>query len=287
MGVDTMLVDVKIEDLYSLDSLIDTNNLHGYCQNCLMEQINKNRDGIPTVCCRGIPKDYELAIPSDKKKLVGKSNIKRISDAINPTEFIKQNFGKESRKTNLSGLPYQDMFWRCTANRKVFNGGRRIGKTTALLLQSLYEAILNGKRVLFVTVNWSSVNEIWEEVLEYFSDDMLTHRKDEQKLLKLKNGGLMKFVSDKRIKYSCHGSTYDVIVLDEMVYMDKDMLCYISGQLDPKSKLYMSSCSSSRPEDKVFHISALNVMDSELVSGFRETFSKQAFDSEICGWSKG
>ena len=102
---------------------------------------------------------------------------------------------------------------------------RQMGVTTNLYLLSLYEAVINDKKVLYCSANNScskNVGEKQRNIVRQFPSEIagrnpITTLKDNR--IEFAGGGEILLTNAQRMSSDCRGSYRDLIIFDEAAYM--------------------------------------------------------------------
>lgn len=283
-------IDLQEENFYTLNSLIETDNLHPYCQNCLMEQVNRNRTS--KIYCRGIPKSYDKIASNSTKRFIGSENIRLVLEKADPVKYLATNNNWIGMTTKYGGFPYQDCILQCTAFSKVFNGGRRTGKTVLAVRSAIYEAFANNKRVLFVTLGKSFRELCFDEIVSCLSENRVKSVANYD--IRCFGGGRIRIVTDYRLDLNLRGQVYDYIIIDEASFIKNNPINIMRPFFDYNTKVFVTSCGGkksgwlydefvSNPKVKVFNISSYNVFSTKCIDEIEETHSENAIDKEMKG----
>jgi len=104
-----------------------------------------------------------------------------------------------------------------TARFKVVCAGRRVGKSTlSIILASI--KMLEGKRIAFITPEYSLAEKFYEDILENFPDEVISKKNKARVTFSIKTGGLIKFFSGEAIN-RVRGYEFDFIVVDEAAHI--------------------------------------------------------------------
>ena len=115
---------------------IDPKYLHPYCRECIKQKIlqhdNVSEDGVVLnkagtfpISCKGILNELAFEELSN-----GEEERRAMRMAFDRAYWCKEKLGWKPRVANeeWENMPYQEVMLNCTANRKVYRLGRRLGK---------------------------------------------------------------------------------------------------------------------------------------------------------------
>ena len=154
-----------------LESLKIEKDIRKYCDNCRSEQISKY--GKITIECYGMPFEDKVVDKDDLDKLTDEEK-KEINSIINPYRWAIDNFIKADGTPVIGERYYQEALVSCTAKRKVYRAGRRIGK--ALDINTLIPTP-NGSRLMKDIIEGDYVyNESGKPTRVTWAGDILENR---------------------------------------------------------------------------------------------------------------
>lgn len=103
------------------------------------------------------------------------------------------------------------------ARFKVVCSGRRVGKSTLSLILSSIN-LLEGKRVAYITPEYTLAEKFYEDIIENFPDELIQTKNKSRVSFTLKTGGMIKFFSGEAIN-RVRGWEFDYIIVDEAAYI--------------------------------------------------------------------
>lgn len=149
-----------IDIYWNKKKLAACNNLHPVCKACMKERVVKNRitdaktgkvifeAGEFAIRCKGIPIDYSKILPEHIWLQLSSEQQENFMEIYDPVYWAYKHFGWFPRvsKTNPK-VYYQSLMLRCTANRKIFRCGRRLGKSETMAIGMMHYAFTREGRV--------------------------------------------------------------------------------------------------------------------------------------------
>jgi len=307
--------------------------LHPHCIECKKTRLAKkdgpkDKDGVPLykagefiIRCSGIPLDHNL-MPNQEKiqQTLSPEEFKRAKGIYSPTIWGKDNFNWDPR-IGKSGFPYQELMTRCTAKRKVYRLGRRLGKTNSLGLEAAHFIFNNSPRserwdvnlkkwvhgfgtVLIVTPFLSQIKLIFNQIRDFMSvspelnAEVVRDVSTPYHILELKNGSqIIGFTAGANNAKAIRGQKADLLILDEMDYLDEGTMDAIIALLMEHSDVnligsstpsgregYFFSFCKDRMDFKEFHVSSYEnpSWNPTLEAELRETYrTETAWKLEI------
>ena len=204
---------------------------------------------------------------------------------------------------------FQREILMCRSDRKVLRITRQAGKTWSMALSALYYAFTHKRaRVLIVapydsqTLNLFNTMSMFIESSQLISASVKTHgttgryyTKDPYNM-RFSNGSRINgFAVGQKKGTNARGSSADLIIIDEMDYMNKEALVAIMAIMagNPGTKLIAASTPSGiradffdachSPNYKEFHYSysELSNYSSEMDAEFKRTMTKEDYEREI------
>lgn len=197
----------------------------------------------------------------------------------------------------------------CRADRKVLRITRQAGKTWSMALSALYYAFTHKRaRVLIVapydsqTLNLFNTMSMFIESSPIIAANVKTHgttgryyTKDPYTMRFTNGSRIMGFAVGQKKGTNARGSSADLIIIDEMDYMNKEALVAIMAIMagNSKTKLIAASTPSGiradfyeachSPNYKEFHYSynELSNYSNEMDAEFKRTMTKEDYEREI------
>lgn len=108
-----------------LDSLNIEKDIHNVCHKCRLDQIKEY--GKITIECSGMTSVKDI-IPEDQISKISESEMEEFENIVNPYKWAIDTFVKQSGEPLVKNRYYQESLVNCSAKRKVYRCGRRIGK---------------------------------------------------------------------------------------------------------------------------------------------------------------
>ena len=236
------------------------------CQQCVARQLEKYKDFVDengvvykdfAVQCNGIPLEY---LNKQMKAVLSEQMQKEALCAFDPVEWAKQWV------TLPNGKPwearwYQETMLRCTAKRKVFRCGRRIGKTDTLLVAATHLATTKkNQKILFVAPYKSQINELMGRIRLFASMNSRLGNSIARAVatpfyeIEFYNGSRIRgFTSGTKSGEegaAIRGQDADLIVIDEADYLGPSDMKAITAILttNPEVKMIISSTPTGKRE---------------------------------------
>lgn len=252
-----------------------SNDLSIYCQRC--RQAYRERFGDFLIRCSGIvPADS--IVPQKILRTLKPEERDMVLGLYDPVFWAKRFLNWEPRVAS-DGTPYQELMLRCTAHRKVFRCGRRVGKTHTIAVKILHLMTTHEySKVLLVTPFKAQIELIFRFVREHIAKSPLLERSVKRSVanpyheLEFYNGSYLRgFTSGARSgseAASIRGQAADIIVLDEMDFLADGDINTITAILHDhaETQLWASSTPTGRrgkfweycnsPRFKEFHFPA-------------------------------
>ena len=100
-------------------------DIDNVCTNCKRKQIQEH--GKITIQCNGMLNINDLLSEEEQVNL-DPNEVELLDAELNPYVWAKKNFVKSDETPIIQDRFYQEMMQRCSAKRKVFRCGRRVGK---------------------------------------------------------------------------------------------------------------------------------------------------------------
>lgn len=100
---------------------------------------------------------------------------------------------------------------------KVICSGRRVGKSTLCKIEAVIK-ILAGKRVSYITPEYSLASKFFEEILTLFPEKLIAKQNISRLSLKIITGGEIKFFSGEALNRA-RGYEFDHLVVDEAAHI--------------------------------------------------------------------
>jgi len=275
-----------------------------FCGDCKSYYKNLHRLGLTKEPfmprCHG---DVREALPSMEELGMGPEE----EDAYNEMSIINDPMKWAEVFFDWKPRWYQQEMLGCTSRYKVVRAGRRLGKTNAISIYSLWYAFTHSHaKILIVAPYQSQVQLIFQEIQMYIdqseilSDSIETQRNSPPITIIFKNGAIMKgFASGKgQSQHSdqIRGQGADLIVLDEVDMMNdydietimairaSNARCEVWASSTPRGwrKAFWEWCTKKNLRYKEFHYISMEgpewTQDSE--EYYQATTSKMGFTHE-------
>lgn len=222
-----------------------------------------------------------------------------------PVVWAKLNCGWVPR-VSRDGLEYQSLMLRCTAQRKVFRCGRRVGKSTTIAVRILHFMSTTARgKVLLVTPYKAQIDVIFGMVEDFVAKSPAMQHSIKRKVsnpyheLEFYNGSYLRgFTSGTKSGAeagSIRGQAADIVVLDEMDFLSDADIDSISAILHdhPDTQLWASSTPTGRrgkffefcrsPRFKEFHFPSqvLPHWDEDKEAEAREQLTESGYLHEV------
>lgn len=272
--------------------------LHDYCKNCqktrvadkegpvdkkTLKPIYKAGDFI--INCKGIPGDNKF-IPS-YDKIVKKLNPQEVELAqgiYDPITWAKNNIKWSPRKSK-EGDPYQEVTLRCSSKRKVLRWGRRLGKSDVLAIRALHFLYNNSPKsqrwdeerkewvdgfgtVLILTPYLSQVKNLFGRIQQLIDRNPELQKEIKRSistpyhLIELWNGArIVGFSAGAEGAASVRGQKADLIILDEMDYLDESSIENIMALLMEHGDVELIAASTPTGRRENFYRFCMERMD--------------------------
>lgn len=235
--------------------------LHDYCKGCQKDRVAQQEGpldqttGKPTykagdfiVNCKGIPGDGKFVPKYDQvAKKISKEQLELAQTIYDPVAWAMKNLKWKPRK-GKDGTEYQALALRCSSSRKVFRWGRRLGKTDVLAIKALHflythspkaqrwDANLNEwvndfGTILVLTPFLSQVKNLFNRMKELIKLNPDLEGEIDKNIstpyheIVLKSGArIVGFSAGAKGADSVRGQKSDLIILDEMDYLDEESI---------------------------------------------------------------
>lgn len=100
---------------------------------------------------------------------------------------------------------------------KVICAGRRVGKSTLCKIITILH-LLEGKRVCYITPEFGYAEQIYEEILQFFSDELITRFNKSRLKFNTVTNGEMYFFSGEAL-HRTRGREFDLLIVDEAAHI--------------------------------------------------------------------
>ena len=283
--------------------------LADYCKICIKE--HKELKGSFKTGCKGIPKTLMGDMPYFPLNSILPNNLEdQISDELKAELQVKNNkllWAKEYlnwstyNKEREFDQWYQKLMLNCTAKKKVFRCGRRVGKTETIGIDVLHFAQNNpGKNIIIVGPFQNLIDEIFERLCKQLDDELSAYvgeydRKRQPNILMLKNGSKISGFTTGTNGDGIRGQSADRIYLDEAGYipplafravlallMESKDVSIIAASTPSALETNFKKWCLEDPEWKAFHFpSTIFPYFHELEHTFRSAYSNEDYKLEI------
>lgn len=247
--------------------------------------MNLYRKGDFIIECDGMPEKDEY-IPNQKtvierlEQKVGRKltaeELENIRATYDPVLWAYKYLGWEPRSSS-TGEEYHKNILNCSAKRKVLRCGRRLGKSEALIVLALYKLFTNSPHVkrynrqtgkmekgfstiMFVAPFLSQVKDFFSRLRDfiYNNPDLKAEVKTDVSTpffkLELKSGmKILGFSAGSSGASSLRGQKADIIILDEVDYLDQDSLDTIMALLMEHADVELIAASTPSGRREYFY----------------------------------
>jgi len=265
-------------------------NLHPYCHECRKCRVAQQdgpkdpvtkepifRTGEFIIKCSGIPADGNCIPNFDQiKHKLTKEEINYAQTLYDPIAWAKTNLNWEPRRS-IDGVEFQKVMTQCSAKRKVFRLGRRLGKTEILCIKILHYLFTNSPEIerwdvaqqkyvkgfstiLVLTPYLAQIKDIFDRLMKFIGGNPVLSNEVKRSvanpfhIIELYNGArIVMFPSGAKTgsgAASIRGQKADLIVLDEMDYLNESDIENVLAMLMEHGdvKLWCSSTPSGKRE---------------------------------------
>ena len=243
--------------------------------------------------CEGMPEGDEY-IPNQKTVLarledemgrpLTEKELENIRATYDPVLWAYKYLGWEPRVSS-TGEEYHKNVLNCTSKRKVLRCGRRLGKSEALIVLALYKLFTNsphakrynkqtGKMengfstIMFVAPYLSQVKDFFSRLRDfiYYNPELKAEVKYDVSTpffkLELWSGmKILGFSAGSSGANSLRGQKADIIILDEVDYLDQDSLDTIMALLMEHADVELIAASTPSGRREYFYDWCVNNMD--------------------------
>lgn len=232
--------------------------LHEYCKGCkktrvaTMEGPPDENTGKPLykagdfiIKCKGIPGDNKFVPKYDQlAKKISPEQLEIAQEVYDPIMWAAKHLKWKPRKSK-DGVEYQTLALRCSSKRKTLRWGRRLGKTDVLSVRALHflythspkaqrwdeeqqEWVNDFGTILVLTPFLSQVKNLFNRMKELIeanpdlAQEVVRSISTPYHLIELKSGAkIVGFSAGAKGAESVRGQKADLIILDEMDYLDE------------------------------------------------------------------
>lgn len=235
--------------------------LHDYCKTCRKTRVAEKEGPIAKatgkpmylpgdfiIDCKGIPGDGKFIPNQDKlaKKLTPEQ-LGLASTIYDPIAWAEKYVNWKPR-AGKDGTPYQTLALQCDSKRKVFRWGRRLGKTDVLAIKALHflfthspkaqrwdenrkEWVQDFGTILVLTPFLSQVKNLFNRMNELIDKNPDLQQEVTRRIatpyhtIELRSGArIVGFSAGAKGAESVRGQKSDLIILDEMDYLDEESI---------------------------------------------------------------
>lgn len=234
------------------------NVLHDYCKGCqktrvaIMEGPPDEITGKPLyhpgdfiIKCKGIPGDNKFVPKYDQiAKKISADDLATAQTIYDPISWAERHLKWKPRKSK-NGTEYQTLALRCSSKRKTLRWGRRLGKTDVLSVRALHFLFTHSPKaqrwdeerkewvndfgtILVLTPFLSQVKNLFNRMRELIdanpdlAQEVVRSISTPYHLIELKSGAkIVGFSAGAKGAESVRGQKADLIILDEMDYLDE------------------------------------------------------------------
>ena len=232
--------------------------------------------------CTGIPANDKF-IPQEDKLIEKLSKnhgqpltleqIEEIKSNYDPVRWGAKYLNWKPRRSR-DGIRYQEMILHCSSKRKVMRCGRRLGKSESLIVLTLFNLFTNSpnvkrwdrekqewvngfSKIMFIAPYLSQVKDFFKRLRkkiydnEYLASEVDQDVSTPYYMMRLKSGmELVGFSAGSSGAESLRGHAADIIILDEMDYLDAEAIDAIMALLMEHGDvdLFCASTPSGRRE---------------------------------------
>ena len=242
--------------------------------------------------CDGIPAESSF-VPNEEhvfKQLsgqLGRALVQKEIDDIRMSYDVilwaKKHLDWDPR-ISYDGDPYQENILQCSAKRKVLRCGRRLGKSEILVIYVLYKLFTNSPNVkrynsvtqkmergfssiLFIAPFLSQVKDFFNRLRKMvasnpmLSREVLTDVSTPYFRMELKSGMILSgFSAGSSGASSVRGQKGDIIVLDEMDYLDQESIDTVVALLMEHADVELIAASTPSGRREYFYDWCMNDM---------------------------
>jgi hypothetical protein len=224
------------------------------CEICIDNQMKQH--GKITIKCNGLASSSQL-INEEIRHMFSEEDVQQLEEMANPYAWADRyiDVGTPEHRRMFSPRWYQEQMVRCTAKRRAYRCGRRVGKTYSLALNILHRVLTNDNyKVLIVTPYEVQAEELVTQVREFlyrldpdwgsYNDLVIKDVKSPNYLMQFTNRSRIRgFTTGSSGAGSVRGQSANLIVLDEVDYMgEKDFAAILAILADnPDTELWVAS----------------------------------------------
>lgn len=242
-------------------------DINSMCSDCQKRQMDKH--GKIVIKCNGLA-TYKSYIPEDKDYLFSDDDKDLLEQTANPYYWADKNIDVDNinpEKRLFAPRWYQEQISRCTAHRKAIRCGRRAGKSYSLALNILHRALTNNNYyILIVTPFEVQSEEIINLILQFarnlnpefgtYESLGIKHKGSPNHTITFSNGSRIKaFTAGANGAGSVRGQRADLIVLDEVDYLDQKAFNSIIAILADKPETELWASSTPDGEKQLYKLS--------------------------------
>ena len=242
-------------------------DINKMCELCQKNQIEKH--GKITIKCNGLA-SYKSYIPEEHAHSLTEEQLDLLEQATNAYYWADKNIDSDNpipEKRLFAHRWYQEQIARCTAHRKAIRCGRRAGKSYSLSLNILHRALTNSNYyILIVTPFEVQSEEIINLILQFarnlnpdfgtYESLGIKHKGSPNHTITFSNGSRIKaFTAGASGAGSVRGQRADLIVLDEVDYLDQKAFNSILAILADKPQTELWASSTPDGEKQLFRLS--------------------------------
>lgn len=253
------VVEVQTVDMMDWKDYLKHKNynkdINKMCELCQKNQIDKY--GKITIKCNGLA-SYKSYIPEEHAHTLTEEQLDLLEQATNSYYWADKNIDTDNpipEKRLFAHRWYQEQIARCTAHRKAIRCGRRAGKSYSLALNILHRALTNSNYYILIVTPFEVQSEEIVNLILQFARNLnpefgsyeslgIKHKGSPNHTITFSNGSRIKaFTAGSNGAGSVRGQRADLIVLDEVDYLDQKAFNSILAILadKPQTELWASS----------------------------------------------
>jgi hypothetical protein len=280
------------------------------CVSCIKE--HKEQKGKFQTKCQGIPKTLmnsekpyyplEKVVPPEIYNTFTEGAVSEAQVKNNKLLWAKEYLNWSTYNTEREfDQWYQRLMLNCTAQKKVFRCGRRIGKTETLAVDAIHFAENNpGKNVIIVGPFQNLIDEIFDRLCKLLDDEQSAYiggyeRKRQPNILSLPNGSKISGFTTGVSGDSIRGQSAHRIYMDEAAYipplafravlallMENRSVSIVAASTPSALETNFKKWCLEDPEWKEFHFpSTIFPYFHELEDTFRRAYTQEDYELEI------
>jgi len=272
--------------------------LHDYCKGCQKTRVAQMegpldeatgkplyRSGDFIIKCKGIPGDDKFVPKYDQlAKKISPEQLEMAQEVYDPIKWAAKHLKWKPRKSK-DGTEYQTLALRCSSKRKTLRWGRRLGKTDVLSVRALHflythspkaqrwdeerqEWVNDFGTILVLTPFLSQVKNLFNRMKELIeanpdlAQEVVRSISTPYHVIELKSGAkIVGFSAGAKGAESVRGQKADLIILDEMDYLDEASIENIVALIMEHSDVELIAASTPTGRREYFYRFCVERMD--------------------------